>query len=217
MKETVERVLVVESKWVHSLHNTRGFIRDIHESFLAELPTRAFFIDRPMAERDPGFRQVIPYTLVCFNHRFLTVTRHKTQGEARLHDKMSVGIGGHINPIDGDPENLLNAGLRRELAEELAIDNPPGFGTLAPLGLICDDTDEVSRVHLGIVLRWDVTQPISIRETDKMHGEYLTPGEIGSHRNRLENWSMLVYDGYIATAPCGRSVSLSKVQEARSK
>ena len=30
----IERVLVVKSDWVHSLHREKGFIRDIHPDFL---------------------------------------------------------------------------------------------------------------------------------------------------------------------------------------
>jgi predicted NUDIX family phosphoesterase len=198
MPDTVERVLVVKADWIHALQNDRGFITSIHDNFMKELPSEAFFIDRPEAEKNPEYRQVIPYVLIRKNGEYLTVTRYKTQTEARLHDKMSVGIGGHINPIDEDEGDLLDAGLKRELAEELAVDNPPGLTELEPLGLICDDTDEVSQVHLGIVLRWDVPDYINIRETDKMHGRYLQPNEIGESRDRLENWSRLVYDGLLA-------------------
>jgi predicted NUDIX family phosphoesterase len=198
MPEAVERVLVVDASWIHSLHTIRGFLRDIHPEFFPNLASKAFFIDRPFAEKDPGFRQVIPYVLVCRDGKILTVTRKKTQTETRLHDKVSFGIGGHINPVDGEPENLLDAGLRRELSEELDVDNPPSLSELTPLGLICDDTDEVSKVHLGVVLRWDVNYEVSIRETDKMHGEYLAPVEIGHVHDRLENWSRLVYDGLFA-------------------
>jgi len=195
MIDNVEKVLVVESEWVHSLHEKRGFLKEIHPGFLRELPKRAFFIDRPKAEDDPGFRQVIPYVLVRHDGKILTVTRHKTQGEPRLHDKMSFGIGGHINPIDGDPRDVLDSGMKRELSEELRTDDPPGFGSIPILGLILSDNNDVSRVHMGIVMAWDVKTPIDVRETDKMHGDYLSPDEIGAVRNRLENWSALVYDG----------------------
>jgi len=198
MFSSEEQVLVVNSDWIHSLHQTRGFLLAIHPDVFRDLPGRAFFIDRPTAEADPGYRQVIPYVLVKHNGMYLTVTRHRTQGEERLHDKMSFGIGGHINPVDEARGNFLDAGLRRELSEELDIDDPPGWDDLEPIGLICDDTDEVSQVHLGIVLRWDVNDPVKIRETDKMHGEYLTPAAIGAIRDCLENWSRLVYDGLIS-------------------
>jgi predicted NUDIX family phosphoesterase len=115
---------------------------------------------------------------------------------------MSFGIGGHINPVDGEEKNILDSGLKRELSEELDTDNPPGLDELEFLGLICSDANDVSKVHLGLVLRWDVESPLGIRETDKMHGEYLSVEEIGDCRDRLENWSRLVYDGFLKQADC---------------
>jgi len=198
MTESVERVLVVKADWIHSLHETKGFLTSIHPDFFAGLSKEAVFMDRPLAEADPSYRQVIPYVLIRNNGMYLTVTRHKTQGEPRLHDKMSLGIGGHINPVDEETGDVLNAGLKRELSEELVVDAPPGIDELTPLGLICDDTDEVSQVHLGIVLRWDLQDPVNIRETNKMHGEYMTPAAIGAAHDSLENWSRLVYDALIS-------------------
>jgi predicted NUDIX family phosphoesterase len=202
MEEAIERVLVVDSEWVHSLFPKREFIAHIPGEFIQSLPCKAFFMDRPEAEKDPSFRQVIPYTLVFYNGKYLTVTRLSTQTEARLHNLMSFGIGGHINPVDEEEKNVLNSGLKRELSEELAIDDPPGLDELEFIGLICSDGNDVSKVHLGLVLRWTVDNPVEIRETDKMHGEYLTVEEIGDCRDRLENWSMLVYDGFLKQADC---------------
>lgn len=199
MNESPEQVLVIESDWVHSLHADRGFIAQINLEFLRELPARAFFMDRSDAESKPQYRQVIPYVLVRNEGMYLTVTRLKTQGESRLHDKMSFGIGGHINPVDGEAETLLDRGLRRELSEELATDNPPGYNDLPIIGIILSDSNEVSRVHIGIVMRWDVAEKVDIRETDKMQGKYMYPGEIGDVYDRLENWSALVYDGLFRT------------------
>lgn len=200
MDEVIERVLVVDSEWLHSLLPERGFLTNLPREFIRTLPGKAFFMDRPDAERDPSFRQVIPYTLVRHNGKYLTVTRHSTQGEARLHNLMSFGIGGHINPVDEVEEDILNSGLKRELSEELDTDDPPGLKDLEFLGLICSDDNEVSRVHLGLVLRWIVDEPVVVRETDKMHGEYMSVDEIAEHRDRLENWSRLVYDGLLKSA-----------------
>jgi predicted NUDIX family phosphoesterase len=121
---------------------------------------------------------------------------------------MSFGIGGHINPVD-DAKDILDSGLKRELSEELDTDNPPAFHELELVGLICSDANEVSKVHLGLVLLWNVSVPVSIRETDKMHGSYLTIDEIGENRDRLENWSRLVYDGFLS--PIERSVPIDSV------
>ena len=193
MPEEIEQILVALADWVNSLCQ-QGFTADIHPDFLAKLPEMAFFMDRPEAEINPKFRQIIPYVLVKYQDKYLTVTRRTTQTETRLHNKVSLGIGGHINPIDGEPKNILDAGLRRELSEELATDTPPSFNELKLLGLLRDDVNEVGQVHLGVVMLWEVNTPISIRETDKMDGTYLSLAEIDVQKDSLENWSRLVYD-----------------------
>jgi predicted NUDIX family phosphoesterase len=188
-----EKLLVVPAARVNDLCK-QGFTSDVHPDILSKLVEMAIFMDRPAAEHNPEYRQIIPYVLVLHKGKYLTVIRQATQTETRLHNRVSLGIGGHINPIDGDPANVLDAGLRRELSEELATDNPPGLIDLKLVGLICDNADEVSRVHLGVVMRWEPVEPILIRETDKMNGSYLTLYEIRSHYDSLENWSRLVYD-----------------------
>ncbi|MFH0912335.1 MAG: hypothetical protein V1807_01615 [Patescibacteria group bacterium] len=193
MAEEVEQVLVVPAEWVNALCS-QGFSTDVPDNFVRELANKAFFMLRPEAEINPSFRQVIPYVLVCYQGKYLTVARQETQTEKRLHNKVSFGIGGHINPVDEESGNVLDAGLQRELSEELAINNPPHLDDLKLVGTLRDDVNEVGLVHFGLVLRWDVTAPVSIRETDKMIGEYLTLDEIGRQKERLENWSQLVYE-----------------------
>jgi len=197
IKKPTEQVLVVREEWANQF-SRQGLSTNIHPDFLTQLPKQTLFMNRPEAEHNPAFKQIIPYVLVCLNGKYLTVTRQATQGEERLHNKMSIGIGGHINPIDGRVDDLLDAGLRRELSEELMTNNPPGIADLKLVGLLRDDVNEVGLVHLGVVMQWNISEPISIRETDKMVGEYLTLDEISLHKDGLENWSRIVFDYLIA-------------------
>lgn len=193
MEKLEEQVLVVRAEWANQF-SKQGLSTQIHPAFLLELPKQALFMKRSEAEHNPNFKQVIPYVLVCCNGKYLVVKRQATQSETRLHNKGSIGIGGHINPVDGDPEKILDAGLKRELSEELNTDNPPGLSDLKLVGLLRDDVDEVGLVHLGVVLQWDILEPVSIRETDKMIGEYRTLEEIDLYKDSFENWSRIVYD-----------------------
>ena len=85
-------------------------------------------------------------------------------GDARLHGRYSIGVGGHLNPGDGG----VLGGLRREWAEELVADFVPEFRLV---GLLNDDTTEVGAVHLGAVYVADAAgRPVAIRETDKLSG-----------------------------------------------
>ena len=88
--------------------------------------------------------------------------RTQAGGDARLHDRWSIGVGGHLNPGDGD----LAGGLRREWREELDADFEPEFELV---GLLNDDTTDVGGVHVGAVYVADAGgRPVTIRETDKL-------------------------------------------------
>ena len=100
--------------------------------------------------------------------------RTRAGGDARLHDRWSIGVGGHLNPGDGG----LLGGLRREWREELVADFEPAF---EPLALLNDDTTDVGAVHLGVVYVADAAgRPVSVRETDKLTGAFATADEVAA-------------------------------------
>ena len=92
------------------------------------------FLTRADVEEDPSWRQIIPYAVIQCEGQVLLVERLKAGSESRLHNKMSIGMGGHINPQDHTDDNqktapqktapeqdVLEAALVRELREELVI------------------------------------------------------------------------------------------------
>ena len=84
-------------------------------------PGVASFMDREAAENDPSHKQIIAYAIFCHQGRILHYTRGGSGGEARLHDKGSIGIGGHINPVDrqsGHDDDTLFAFKRMVFQEE---------------------------------------------------------------------------------------------------
>src|SRR5262245_66513838 len=70
-------------------------------TFLDRLGEAGFFVERERAERTPAWKQLIPYCVVAADERVLLMRRRAKGGEARLYGKLSIGVGGHINPIDG--------------------------------------------------------------------------------------------------------------------
>ncbi len=143
---------------------------------------------RPAMEQDPGFKQIIPYLVVRDGPRYFLMRRTKGGADVRLHERLSIGVGGHLNPGDGG----LDRGLRREWQEELRADFVPEFRLV---GLLNDDTTDVGRVHLGAVYSADVGgRPVAIRETDKLTGSFAQPGEVAAVADRLETWSQLAFE-----------------------
>jgi predicted NUDIX family phosphoesterase len=113
--------------------------------------------------------------------------RTKGGGDIRLHDLWTIGVGGHLNPGDGD----LAGGLRREWREEIEADFEPEFELV---GLINDDTTNVGSVHVGAVyIANSRGRPVAIRETDKLRGTFAAAGEVASVVDRMETWSALAF------------------------
>ena len=110
------------------------------------------WIERPLAENDPSFKQIIPYVITREQggERLLCYPRHGT--EKRLHGLYSCGIGGHIDEEDKREtfEETVKVCTLRELSEELRNFSPE-LVDLSYKGIIYEAANEVGAVHLGIV------------------------------------------------------------------
>ena len=154
------------------------------------------FLERPHAEEDPASKQLIPYVVVRDRGRVFLMERTDAGGDARLHRKASIGVGGHLNPVDTGDDPLM-VGLRREWAEELVADWQPGFRLM---GLLNDDSNPVGSVHLGVVFEVEADgRPVDVRERHKLSGRMVAPAEVLDAWDRLETWSQLVAERLLAS------------------
>ena len=160
---------------------------------LGTLKEHGFFVERPRAERTPAWKQVIPYCVVSSEGRVLLMKRRSKGGEARLHDKLTIGVGGHINPIDvDDADELVLAAAHREISEEIDVPSPY---ELRLVGTINDDTNPVGAVHLGLVFTVNTLGPVTIREQDVLEGNLVDADELRTKLARGENyesWSAML-------------------------
>jgi predicted NUDIX family phosphoesterase len=183
-----EQVLVVPRAALLDDEGWLGVRRGDMAAALEVVGREGFFMRRGDAETDPTHKQVIPYLVLRDGERWFLMRRTRAGGDARLHDRWSIGVGGHLNPGDRD----VAGGLAREWAEEVAADFEPAY---APVGLLNDDTTAVGAVHVGFVFVADAAgRPVAIRETDKLEGAFATTAEVDAVRDDLETWSRLVFD-----------------------
>ncbi len=205
----MEFVYVVARAKLFDLSFPHGFVaaaadRKAAADRIARMRAHGFFVERRAAEQESTWKQVIPYVVVKKGDSLLLLERKKKQGEARLHGKLSIGVGGHINPIDGDgasgggaaPRDVLLEGLRRELDEELAVQGPLDVRVA---GFLNDDSTDVGAVHYGLVAVADAKAAnVSIRETEMMEGRFVSRAELlalhRAQRERFETWSALLLD-----------------------
>jgi predicted NUDIX family phosphoesterase len=147
------------------------------------------YLDRALAEESPQWKQLIPYVVVRDGDKVFLMERTDAGGDKRLHRKASIGVGGHLNPVDEGDDPLM-VGLRREWAEELEADWEPEF-KLA--GLLNDDSNAVGSVHLGVVFTVEAAgRSVQVREHEKLSGRMVSAAEVAEAWPRLETWSQLV-------------------------
>ncbi|CAN5836387.1 hypothetical protein BH23CHL8_BH23CHL8_20370 [soil metagenome] len=177
----------------------RGVLYGDVEPYLTLIAAEGAYRPRPEAESDDTWKQVVPYLVLRDRGRIFLMRRTRAGGDARLHERWSIGIGGHLNP--GDPDVV--GGLRREFSEELEADWLPQPRLV---GLLNDDTDPVGAVHLGVVFTAEAGgRPVEVREHHKLEGAFVAPIEVLRVYHRLETWSQLVYD-YLTERAAGHRV-----------
>ena len=183
-----EQVMVVERPTLARFLVERGIVTEGSEEIFDVIVDLHFFIDRPTAEVSPQYKQIIPYVVIRHGDSIFLLQRTPKQTEARLHHKLSIGIGGHINP---DTPDLLD-GLHKELEEEVNVE---GDYDLSFFGVLNDDTTDVGQVHLGVVYILDAHDgTVTVRETEKMTGRWATIAELKNLRGDMESWSEIVFD-----------------------
>lgn len=186
----MEKVLVVKTdKLAKFISGKTGLLTADREEMLDIIVNHHEFMDRPAAEEDPSYKQIIPYVVLTQKGRVFSTRRLNKGGESRLHGKLSIGIGGHINPVDEtDRRSVLMKGLERELDEEVYIQRR---GQLIPRGFINDDGNGVGAVHLGLCFSMEVEGEVSVKETEKLSGAWLSLQELKSEYDNMETWSQI--------------------------
>ena len=195
MKE--EMILVVRRSLFDSLGSFQGLNFEVDRylpAFLAR--ENNFFMARSAAETDPNFKQIIPYVLLVHEGRVLHYVRGKKAGEQRLVAKGSLGIGGHMNDLDEGlfalDRDAYNAAVQREVSEELQLNSKYTNRTVA---LLNDDSNEVGKVHLGVVHVFDL-ETDDVRKGEAMITElqFLDRAGLQARRETMETWSQICFD-----------------------
>ena len=193
------KILVVPAAELDRLGRFQGFHPDA-DRYLATLLQSELATFRPRCdmEEDPSFKQIIPYVIFRSGDRVFCYTRGKSQGEARLHAKLSIGVGGHVDEADADGCATLESyeiALRRELDEEVTTNSP---GTMRIVGLINDDSTPVGSVHLGVVHLMELERPELLpREEGLADAHFITIAELEEVKDRLESWSRIAMENLL--------------------
>jgi predicted NUDIX family phosphoesterase len=153
-------------------------------------PKNHTFMKRKEAENNPSFKQLIPYALLHYKESVFVYRRGKLLAEKRLLGNYSLGIGGHIGVTDpGLFGTTYEDGLKREIHEEISIDSPY---TQRIVALLNDDSNDVGKVHFGIVHALSLEKP-SVKPKEKSINEtkFQSIEELQNTIDLFENWSRI--------------------------
>jgi predicted NUDIX family phosphoesterase len=215
-----ELVLAIptDELWQLLTYLEKGLIRGNSE-VLKRIIQSGQFLRRTELEDDPSFKQIIPYAIISGeepgprsgrdrlrgvqqNKSFYLFKRTSEQTEKRLHNKFSLGVGGHMNPNDSveSKEQYLICELKRELSEEVKLLNGCLIENIEFIGFINDDTIPVGRVHIGLLYNIHVSnKEVYINETDKMTAEWIDKSNLAEFYDGMETWTKIAFDFYIKT------------------
>ncbi len=207
-KPNKEMVMVFKAELLDKLGKFQGVITDKAEikRYTDEIlkEENLFYMDRAAAEKDPNFKQLIPYCVLILANKVFVYRRTNKGNESRLHDRFSIGVGGHISPIDGLGKEAYSAAMRRELEEEVSW-----MGNVHDemVGLIYDDSDEVGKVHFGIVQtiyldRFYNQHGFAVKDKALDNFEFSWIMEVlREDKSRFENWSRLILESGVISVP----------------
>ena len=196
MSKWDEQILVVNRKELFNNEENHfyGFIEKTDEKTKRIINTFELYEvkRRGDMEEDQNYKQLIGYVLLkdITTGEVLVYKRLVGGGEARLHGKASVGIGGHMNEVEGKTIfEMLKINAARELNEEVGVSEEDALNNLHFIGLINDDKTEVGQVHIGVVYECKVDkQLVEVREDDTLVIKWMT-GEEAKAEENYETWS----------------------------
>src|SRR3990167_7079716 len=202
-KKSAEKVIVVKRSDLFFENVWHGIETENLEKYLAIIAQKHKFLPRSEVESDPNWQQIIPYLIFETKGKIFLMRRKGDHTDRRLADKYSIGVGGHINEQDikstksmkstrGTKGNeLIFNWAKREFEEEIKYD---GQYEANFLGLLNDDSNDVGRVHIGLVVKLIGDSPkIAVRDEHKS-GKLVGVGGAGKYYGKMETWSQIVYD-----------------------
>ena len=154
---------------------------------------------RAVLENDVDFRQVLPISIFMNNGKIWAYERTPKGGESRLHNKVSVAVGGHwdmddIVTSDGviDVNGSFAKAMDREIEEEISLTSKI-IKTYQLPKVICADDTEVDRLHIAIVYVHELDgEGIDSSEDQLKTTGLLSPKELLEGDYNLESWARII-------------------------
>jgi predicted NUDIX family phosphoesterase len=184
-KSLDEQILVVKRPLLLGTTSWQGLKKENLDHYLSIIQNHQEFLPRAAMEVDPTYKQIIPYLIFKYQDRYFLMQRSANASEQRLQNKFSLGIGGHIRKEDMIGKTIFDW-AQREFYEEVSYQ---GALTIEPLGVLNDDSNDVGKVHIGLVLLLQGDSDNIHIKSELKSGRLVTLEECKEKSDLLETWS----------------------------
>ena len=196
-KKFEREILVVPRKILFREKKFQGFLNFKEYNYIPTVLKNSMWIKRKKAEFNPYYQQIIPYGVIVDtkSKSVFVYKRSSSNGysERRLYNKISLGVGGHIEKKDlkcnikKSGRNVFECCLLREIREELNISKKLNLLTF---GFIKLEDTSIDKDHFGIVYLIELPKSkIILNKSEIASGEFLSLEKLYSLRKFAEGWT----------------------------
>ncbi len=196
-------ILVIKNKLLFWDTQRKTWFYEMWDNNFEEIIIENFeYMERAVAEENRDYKQPIGYWIVLNEQNQIFVYKRgwkdSAAWDARLHNKVAVGVWGHIEKEEENSENPIKDTLIREVEEEINL-TPKQIQEVVNLGYINDDWDKVWEVHIWacyVIFTKDFN--FELMDWEIASGEFIDISEyeemIASGDYKIETWSTILLE-----------------------
>ncbi len=186
-----EKILCIKEETLFKYGKWNGLMTSTPQKYLNLLRENGEFRVREELENDPEYKQIIAQVILRYKDKYF-LHRQVKRNEERLNSLCPLPIGGHIEEIDSNSDDILETALERELHEE--VDLKSNIISKNYLGLIyLEDDNPVNLVHVGFVYIFDLDgADVHVKEEGLEDIGFVSLDYLKTNSEKLTYWSRII-------------------------
>ena len=186
-----EKILCIKEETLFKYGKWNGLMTSTPQKYLNLLRENGEFRVREELENDPEYKQIIAQVILRYKDKYF-LHRQVKRNEERLNSLCPLPIGGHIEEIDSNSDDILETALERELHEE--VDLKSNIISKNYLGLIyLEDDNPVNLVHVGFVYIFDLDGvDVHVKEEGLEDIGFVSLDYLKTNSEKLTYWSRII-------------------------
>ena len=186
-----EKILCIKEETLFKYGKWNGLMTSTPQKYLNLFRENGEFRVRKELENDPSYKQIIAQVILKYKDKYF-LHRQVKRNEERLNSLCPLPLGGHIEQVDSNSDDILETALERELHE--GVDLKSNIVKKSYLGLIyLEDDNPVNFVHVGFVYIFDLDGVnVHVKEEGLEDIGFVSLDYLKTNSEKLTYWSRII-------------------------